>query len=435
MKQPKILMFAPSILPPTNPEAIVNANLVAAGLDAGWQVDIIAQELANWYPINEDASDFNAVSKTINRIKVSQNQIVNFYSRLSSKKRLWSIHPLFGNSWIAPAITLGRALAEERQYDFIISRALPDYAHLPALNLTSVFGIPWIANWNDPAPLHIAPPPYGFGPSLYPVGFPVIKNLRRVCLIKYYKALSDKAVWHTFPCERLRNYMVNMLGSSILHKSTIIPHIMVKDMPMWRRQTTTSSKEFTLCHAGSLRSPRSPETFLRGVRKFIDTVRPKKPFVVKFIGETFENINGIAGELGLHPYVRSLAALPYRATLQLLADEAVLVIIEARMKEGIYLPSKFVDYVSVRRPILAVSPAVGTIADFLQKFGGGVATDVTSPDDVARGINLLYNSWEKNTLDDEYLSNKLYEEFMDENIINHYELLFNNLRDSKERRS
>jgi len=429
-------MFAPFVYPAANPESIVNANLVMAGLKSGWQIDVIMQNPDNWYPINEYASEFIPVSKVIHRVESPKDIVKDIYFRLCSKKNHWNLHPLFGDPWSAPALKMGRALAQKNKYDVIISRVLPDYAHLPALNLSREFGIPWIANWNDPTPWHISPPPYGSGPEIQPPGFPAIGRLRRNCLIKFYKSISDMASWQTFPCERLRNYMKPMLGLHFLNKSSVIPHIMIgKNSSKRLREKVSRSQEFTLCHAGSLRPPRSPDVFLRGVRRFIDTVKPKKPPVIKFLGERVENVKDTVCRMNLKQYARILKALSYEATLQLLAEETVLVIIEAPLKEGIFMPSKFVDYVSTRRPILAISPVEGTIADYLQRHGGGVATDATSEDDVARGIALLYSAWEKNTLDDRYLSSELYKEFEEDKIINQYNLLFYDLKYNKERMS
>ena len=53
----------------------------------------------------------------------------------------------------------------------------------------------------------------------------------------------------------------------------------------------------------------------------------------------------------------------------------VLCVIEAKMNEGIFLPSKLSDYSFLNKPILCFSPANGTLVDLINKYGGGIAID------------------------------------------------------------
>ena len=90
--------------------------------------------------------------------------------RVESHIVFHAMQSLYGNAWAALALRKGRELLSKNRYDVIMSRALPEYAHLPALILARESGIPWIANWNDPASLRLLPPPYGNGPDSRPEG-------------------------------------------------------------------------------------------------------------------------------------------------------------------------------------------------------------------------------------------------------------------------
>ena len=71
----------------------------------------------------------------------------------------------------------------------------------------------------------------------------------------------------------------------------------------------------------------------------------------------------------------------YEASLKYIQSATACLLVEAEMAEGIFLPSKLVDYISARKPILALSPRVGVVADLVP--GGGI-TRVDAGD--ARGI-------------------------------------------------
>lgn len=51
--------------------------------------------------------------------------------------------------WVRPAVKLGRVLAENRHYNFIISTSPPISIHLAAMKLAEEFDIPWIADFRD----------------------------------------------------------------------------------------------------------------------------------------------------------------------------------------------------------------------------------------------------------------------------------------------
>jgi len=102
----------------------------------------------------------------------------------------------------------------------------------------------------------------------------------------------------------------------------------------------------------------------------------------------------------------------------------VLVVIEAPLSEGIFLPSKFVDYVAVGRPILAVSPGRGAVADFLTEHRGGVAADCTDHEAIAGALRQLYNAWANGTLCTDYPSDGLRSLFCESTVVNQYADVF-----------
>jgi hypothetical protein len=105
-----------------------------------------------------------------------------------------------------------------------------------------------------------------------------------------------------------------------------------------------------------------------------------------------------------------------------------LVIVEAPLKEGVFMPGKLVDYVQIGRPILALSPAVGTIVDILSKHGGGIAVDSQSPDAVAQAFQTLYVHWTKGTLNRTYSSACLASLFSEDRVRQLYMDLFKTIK-------
>lgn len=410
---PRILMFAPSCYPPGNPEAFVNANLVLAFLDAGWEIDVVSRSgLDQWYP--SDLDPWRAVASRTTTVAEIPRTLA---SRLLGgvKVPLVSGQLAPGARWAYPAAREGLRLAARKRYDFILSRVLPSDAHLAAFIVARKSGIPWIANWNDPSPWEKFPPPYAGGRgSGAGLGF---------WGTRYYRAVARTAAWHTFPCERLRDYVAGYLPGGIGGKSSVIPHVALEK----GSEASPLNASFTLLHAGSLRAPRSCESYLRGVRIFLERVRPKSGVSVVFIVDRPDEVLAAARKSGVEAVVRIEKGRPYTEMPAALAGADVLVIIEAPVAEGIFLPSKFVDYVRSRRPILAVSPAVGTLADLIGRHGGGVAADVNRPEQIASAIAGLYQQWKQGTLDERFGSAGLYPIFSPETVLGAYGEIFSRI--------
>lgn len=403
-RKPRVLMFAPACIPATQPEAIVNANLAKAFVEAGWGIDIISlQNYGTWYPKSDDlwAEVVPFVHFVPDEPKGKRNELVSIlkfaaYSRLAVRQRGWTIQ----------AFETAKKLASRNRYDLILSRSLPGSAHLPALLLSRRTGIPWIANWNDPYPPQKHPPPYGDGPES-----PLYRGD-----MKTLPAIAKAANWHTFPCERLRALMCSYMEGDVQARSSVIPHIAVNPASPSQR----SSDTFTICHAGSLRPPRDARAFLEGVKRFASGLESPK-ICVRFIVEQPDHVNQVAAEVGIRNLVVIEQPKPYEQMHAALDDCDVLAIIEAPMKEGVFLPSKFVDYAQTGRPILAVSPTVGTLVDLLTEHGGGIAVDGQSSAAIADGIQLLFDSWKAGTLQESHGSQRLVKLFRKEHVIGLYE--------------
>ena len=418
---PRILMFAPSCYPPGNPEAFVNANLVLAALEAGWEIDVISMAgMSHWYPSDNDswARIATSVVSVAEHERTIPNQVSDALLGL-----IRSGHIVAGVRWALPAATEALRLVKCKKYDFIISRALPSVAHLAAFIVARKTGIPWIANWNDPTPWDKFPEPYEGGRgSAAPLGY---------WTSRYYRAVADRAAWHTFPCQRLRDYVTGYLPSDISERSSVVPHIALN----MNSQSPTGNKVFTLMHAGSLRFPRSPETFIRGVRLFLDQVKPADGFSVVFVVDRPDEVLASARANGVEEVVQIEEGRPYSEMPAVLARADVLVIIEAPVAEGIFLPSKFVDYVRSGRPILAISPRVGTLADILTVHGGGIAVDGTNPEVISAALIELYNHWKLGNIDGKYSSSKLFSQFSQNTVLEKYKQIFSKLSEnSRERR-
>lgn len=395
---PRILLFAPECYPPAGAEAIVTSKLVLAALDAGWCIDVVCQAKAGqYYPVEKEG------------VWAPLRQVVHELDPASWKipRRLQSL------AWVTMAVNKGHHLLRQNRYDAILSRVMPQYGHLPALILTRRHKIPWIANWSDPMPRQKAPAPYGRG-----IEAPVSILMRR-----YIEAVAKQATWHTFPNERLRRHVCAYLPECSA-KSSVVPHIALEEHCPFGR---SNEGFFSLCHTGGL-GVRSPNVFLEGTRLFLTRQADAcHHFRVRFIGPLEEALSEAVEKFDLADVVVVERPASYEATLQAVAESSAAVVIEAPCREGIFFPSKVLDFIQTGRPILAISPKVGVLNDLLRDHGGGIAVDCSSPESVARALEILFNAWRAGSLERDFGSDRLTGMFSPAAIMAAYRTIFSAL--------
>lgn len=404
-------MFAPLCYPPAGSEAIATAKLLLAALDAKWELDVVCQaDFGQYYPATGDGV-WESIAGIVHRIGASKSSgVLRRFRHRSATTAFGSLQSL---RWAKKASSIGSRLLSRRKYDFILSRATPQYGHLPALVLSRSSGLPWIANWSDPIPPAQAPPPYGRGPHAA-----VPFYVRRYC-----SAVARRATWHTFPCERLLRYVSSYLPE-LLQKSSVIPHIA---LARFRSDLAVKNSKFSMCYAGSL-GFRDPDVFLNGVRTFLDRMRLGEDIRVTFVGPPLESLRATVSHLNLDGVVSIEGTKSYEVTQEILARADVSVVLEPSFDEGIFFPSKFVDLVQTGRPILAVSPVEGTLSDIVLTNGGGIVADCRSSDAVAQAIERLYSAWAAGTLDSDYGSAHLFSLFSEEHVLEQYSEIFERIR-------
>jgi hypothetical protein len=214
--------------------------------------------------------------------------------------------------------------------------------------------------------------------------------------------------------------MCSYLPGEIKIKSSVIPHVVMEKFSI----TPVSYDGFSACYAGSVLPPREVTVLLEGAKRFRNLIGNADSFYIRFIVDRSDIVADSAKTIGVEDIIRIEESRPYSQMPRALAKSDVLVIIEAPIKEGIFMPGKLVDYVQIGRPILALSPVVGTIADVLSKHGGGIAVDCKSPDAVAQAFQTLYAHWKEGTLNLTYGSASLVPFFSEERVLQVYMDLF-----------
>jgi glycosyltransferase involved in cell wall biosynthesis len=281
--------------------------------------------------------------------------------------------------WIGDVVSSCLELNRRQPFDLIYSRSPTLCGHLAGYWLARRLKLPWIANLNDPWDWHLFP---GRAPQHVSAGYATISNF-------WLRRTLRTANIVTYPCNRLAAYMGRLSG--VDRKNEIIPHVGAAS------SDNVIQDEFRLVHAGKLGSNeitgRSTIALLKALRSFLDKTPAAVP-ITRFVlvGKEDPQTNAIVAELGLKAIVVNAGEVSYEESLKHMALASVCILIEGKMEEGVYLPSKVADYLTARKPVLALSPAKGTIADMVSS-GGVIRVDQQDEQEIEKAISRLYTAY------------------------------------------
>ncbi len=274
-------------------------------------------------------------------------------------------------AWVPAAVaTAHRLLTTGAPYDVLHSRLNHFLSHRTALLVArQQRTLPWCAHFSDPWP-----------GRLYPVGYrptPTRSGLMERRQLGILNAILARADSVTVPSARLLPLLLGGPRTRYRAKAHAIPHLgnFWEPAPAYQPGAVLE-----LLHAGSILVQRNPTTLLHAVA----LLRDRSPAAaadlrVTFVGHAGPFVDQAVATYGLEANVRTISYTDFADLWALTCRADVLLLIESAMAEGVFMPSKLADYLSARRPILALSPAVGTVADYLAA-GGGLRVD---PDDAA----------------------------------------------------
>lgn len=244
--------------------------------------------------------------------------------------------------------------------------------------------IPWIANIHDPYPMNHYPEPYKKPYSL------IYGNQAR-----HLNKVFEKATYVTFPSQRLMEWM-SSFHSQLRKKAFVVPHAAcnISSLPSLSRDNAIhlSSDKFNLLHAGSLLGPRNPKYLIKAFLRFINEDKERKDkAVLNIIGKIAREHEGFSKE---YEKVKDnvniiIERVSYKHSLELLKKANVLVLLEAVGNDSPFMPGKLTDYISVNKPILALTPPASETVRLL----GDDYPYITETDNEEKIYQILIRLW------------------------------------------
>lgn len=391
-----ILFIAPHSYPIKSSESICNSKVAYILANAGYKVDVYTCDDTSTYPADAVLDKQLRESENLRITTIKPDYSILRRDPLGKilKSIAYNIKILLETGYFYNGIATSYLILQQikkdikkgllKDCDTVITRGYN--TDLVGIYLSKYLGYKWIANWNDPFPMAKFPRPYGTGPN---TRLPYFEQ-------KIYDDIQRYVTIHTFPNNRLRNYMLKCFKKVNQEQTEVIPHMALSLLSPTKKEEHNILK---MVHCGNAKYPRSPELFLRALSVVLKEDRYYNTSVeCYFIGGVDSYVPSLVEELGLSKVVKLLPGMNYKNATSFVSSCDISLIIEAQCEEGIYLPTKVVDSFQSGVPIFAISPQIGVLKDYTSNYNVGYYADNTSVNDITRCIRNILEDYRTNNL-------------------------------------
>jgi len=177
--------------------------------------------------------------------------------------------------------------------------------------------------------------------------------------------------WHEPHTVRAADYIVHSSAYSlelmlkgrpanVRRKTEVLPHVFNKELYPQRQKA--KNPRITLRYAGVLYGRRSPESLFWAINKLYERRKDLKGMLtIELIGNVPSEMLTTAAALSLPSgTVVNIPTVNYIQSLELMYDADILLLIEADIRQNLFLPSKLSDYIGANTPIVGLVPPGGS---------------------------------------------------------------------------
>jgi glycosyltransferase involved in cell wall biosynthesis len=264
--------------------------------------------------------------------------------------------------WIRSAARAARALAAEERFDAVASFGQPWSDHLIGRRLQRDLKLPWLAHFSDPW----TDSPYLRGAAW-----------QRRLWARMERAVVGNADTLVFVNRHTRDRMMQKYPAEWTRKTHVVPHGHDRTMLPPAQPPDADGRLHVVYTGRFYADKRTPDALLRAVHAWrCDNAR--LPVRITFAGPIDPQAQRLTAELRLEDVVSFTGRMPWAEATSLAMRANLLLVMDAPAEINLFLPSKLIDYLPLRRPILGLTPAIGATADVLGELG----YPVVPPDDV-----------------------------------------------------
>ncbi|MDW8146107.1 MAG: glycosyltransferase family 4 protein [Roseiflexaceae bacterium] len=286
--------------------------------------------------------------------------------------------------WLPSAVLRGRQVLRAGTFRALFSSSPPPSAHLVALALKQLFGLPWVADFRDGWTFE---PPNSATLSS-PARLRIERALERAVVLSADQIVTVNQVLADDLRRRYPTASVTVIsnGYDSADVATPRPH--------------TKGSRLRVIHTGALARSRS-HTSVDGLLAALDALQQKQSPVladleVCFIGNLGAAEREALIRNGCRSHISIEGPIPHCETLRRQAEADVLLLVTAPNATSV-TTSKLFEYLASGRPILALTGRSAAAA-LVEEFKAGIVIAPDDVDGICRALEWFHERWRANDL-------------------------------------
>ena len=284
--------------------------------------------------------------------------------------------------WIKPSVKYLQSYLNKNDVDVIISTGPPHSMHLIAEKLHQKNDVKWLADFRDP------------WSNIY-----YNKDFKELSFVKNRNKKLEKSVLKKADCVLTVSNALKKEFSKYANRVEVVTNGFDDDF--LEPSKVLLDEKFTISYIGLLPKQSNPENLFRVLQGLCSQHKDfEKDLQLNFIGDISDVVktavfnNKLEENTRFIDYVDHTKAIEYQQKAQVL----LLLIPNVKKCKGI-LTGKLFEYLSAKRPILAIGPEDGDLADVIEDTNAGVIVDFDNDDKLSSEILKLYDQYKKGNLE------------------------------------
>jgi len=282
--------------------------------------------------------------------------------------------------WVKPSTSYLKKYLKTNKIDVVITTGPPHSMHLIGLNLKKELNIKWLADFRDP--------------------WTEIDYFQQLPLTK--KAIEKH---HYFEKEVLKNAdAVLVVGKTMQenfspYNSNVITVTNGFDEVLTNENIALDSK-FTITHIGLMNADRNPKILWEVLSEIVSENKEfEADFELKLIGKADASVIADVSTFRLSNNVQVIDYVTHDIVVEFQQKSQVLLLIVNNVPsaKGI-ITGKIFEYLMAKRPILAIAPINGDLAEIIKETNSGVVVDFDDKSPLKIAILDLYLKFKQGNL-------------------------------------
>lgn len=283
--------------------------------------------------------------------------------------------------WVKPSVKYLQEYLDSNKVDTIISTGPPHSMHLIAQKLHQKNNIKWITDFRDP------------WSDLY-----YNKDFNQLSFAKNKNKRLEEAVLKNADCVLTVSNSLKEEFSKTASRVEVITNGF--DDEVLTENSIVLDDKFTISYIGLLPKQSNSKILFKVLKELsFNNEDFKKDLKLNFIGDISDEVkaeitnNQLNGNTNFVGYVNHREAIEYQKKAQVL----LLLIPNIEKSKGI-LTGKLFEYLTAKRPILAIGPEEGDLSGILKETNAGVVVGFDNKEKLASEILKLYHQYKEGNL-------------------------------------